>query len=135
MSLVFRFHQYGDPDVLQLESLEIGVPGRGQVRIRSTAVGVNFRDVLVRRGTHSVPSFPSGRGVESVGIVDAVGPDVHGIMVGDRVACVAGPDSAYAERRIIPAARAVMVPEGIEDSTAAAMMIRGMTARYLLKET
>jgi NADPH2:quinone reductase len=135
MSLVFRFHQYGDPDVLQLESLEIGVPGRGQVRIRSTAVAVNFRDVLVRRGTHSVPSFPSGMGVESVGIVDAVGPDVHGIMVGDRVACVAGPDSAYAERRIIPAARAVMVPEGIEDGTAAAMMIRGMTARYLLKET
>src|SRR5262245_30394244 len=114
MSLTFRFHRYGGPEVLELESLEIGVPGRGQVRIRSTAVAVNFRDVLVRRGTHKVPAFPSGMGVESVGVVDALGPDVHGIEVGDRVACVAGPDSAYAEQRIIPAARAVMVPDGIE---------------------
>jgi NADPH2:quinone reductase len=135
MSKVFRFQRHGGPEVLQFEDLEIGVPGRGQVRIKSTAIAVNFRDVLVRRGTHAVPSFPSGMGVESVGLVDAVGPDVHGIMVGDRVACVAGPDSAYAEQRIIPAARAVMVPDGIDDSTAAAMMIRGMTARYLLKET
>jgi NADPH2:quinone reductase len=135
MSMIFRFHEYGGPDVLQYEHIEIGVPGRGLVRIRSTAIAVNFRDVLVRRGTHTVPSFPSGMGIESVGVVDAVGPDVHGVMVGDRVACVSGPDSAYAEQRIIPAARAVMLPDGIDDITAAAMMIRGMTARYLLKET
>jgi NADPH2:quinone reductase len=135
MDRAFRFYEYGGPEVLRLEDLEIGAPGRGQVRIVSSAIAVNFRDVLVRRGTHTVPHFPSGIGVESVGVIDAVGPDAHGLSIGDRVACVAGPDGAYAERRIIPAARAVVVPDGLDDSTVASMMIRGMTARYLLKET
>ena len=111
----FRFYQHGGPEVLRFEDVETGAPGRGQVRIATRAIAVNYRDVLVRRGTHAVKSFPSGIGVESAGVIDAVGPDVHGLTVGERVACVAGPDSAYAETRIIPAARAVVLPEGIDE--------------------
>jgi NADPH2:quinone reductase len=135
MSKAFRFYQHGGPDVLRLEDVAVGEPGRGEVRMRNTAVAVNFRDVLVRRGTHAVKSFPSGIGMESAGVIDAIGPDVTDLAVGERVACVTGPDGAYAEQRIVPAARAVVLPAGIDERTAAAMMIRGMTARYLLHET
>jgi NADPH2:quinone reductase len=105
------------------------------VRLRQRAVGLNFRDILVRRGTHAVPSFPSGIGIESAGVIDALGPGVAGLKVGERVACVAGPDGAYAEARLVPAARVIALPEDIDERTAASMMIRGMTARYLLRET
>jgi NADPH2:quinone reductase len=131
----FRFYEHGGPDVLRLEDVAIGEPQRGELRIRNTAVAVNFRDVLVRRGTHAVKAFPSGIGVESAGVVDAVGAGVNDFAVGQRVVCVAGPDTAYAQARIIPAARAIVLPPPIDERTAAAMMIRGMTARYLLKET
>ncbi len=131
----FRFHRHGGPEVLQFEDVAVAEPGRGELRIRNTAIAVNFRDVLVRRGTHAVKSFPSGIGVESAGVIEAVGPEVAGFAVGQRVVCVAGPDAAYAAERIIPAARAIVLPDGIDERTAAAMMIRGMTARYLLKET
>jgi NADPH:quinone reductase len=135
MSQAFRFHQTGGPDVLRLEDVQVGEPGPGQVRMRNTAVAVNYRDVLLRRGAHAVKSLPSGLGLESAGIVEAVGPDVTGIAAGDRVACVAAPDNAYAQLRIVPAQRVVPLPDGIDERTAAAMMIRGMTARYLLHET
>jgi len=131
----FRFYEHGGPEVLRLEDVAIGEPQPGELRIRNTAVAVNFRDVLVRRGTHAVTAFPSGIGVESAGVVEAVGAGVNDFAVGQRVACVAGPDTAYAEARIIPAARAIVLPPAIDERTAAAMMIRGMTARYLLKET
>jgi NADPH2:quinone reductase len=131
----FRFYQHGGPEVMRFEDVAVGEPGAGELRIRNVAVAVNFRDVLVRRGTHAVPSFPSGLGSESAGVIEAVGPGVSGFSVGERVTCVAGPDSAYAEARIIPAARAIALPDGIDERMAAAMMIRGMTARYLLKET
>jgi NADPH2:quinone reductase len=135
MVKAFRFCEHGGPEVLHLEDVAIGEPQRGELRIRNTAVAVNFRDVLVRRGTHAVKAFPSGIGIESAGVVEAVGPDVDDFAVGQRVACVAGPDTAYAQARIIPAARAIVLPPAIDERTAAAMMIRGMTARYLLKET
>jgi NADPH:quinone reductase len=131
----FRFYEHGGPEVLRLEDVAIGEPQGGELRIRNTAVAVNFRDVLVRRGTHAVKAFPSGIGLESAGVVEAIGPGVDDFSVGQRVACVAGPDTAYAEARIIPAARAIVLPPAIDERTAAAMMIRGMTARYLLKET
>jgi hypothetical protein len=131
----FRFYEHGGPDVLRLEDVAIGEPQRGELRIRNTAVAVNFRDVLVRRGTHAVKAFPSGIGLESAGVVEAVGAGVNDFAVGQRVVCVAGPDTAYAQARIIPAARAIVLPPAIDERTAAAMMIRGMTARYLLKET
>ena len=131
----FRFYEHGGPEVLRFEDVAIGEPQPGELRIRNIAVAVNFRDVLVRRGTHAVKAFPSGIGIESAGVVEEVGPGVNDFAVGQRVACVAGPDTAYAEARIIPAARAIVLPPAIDERTAAAMMIRGMTARYLLKET
>src|SRR5215203_6244423 len=135
MSKAFRFYQHGGPDVLRFEEVEVGAPGPGEVRLRNTAVAVNYRDVQVRSGIHAVKSFPSGIGLESAGVIDAIGPEVSGLAVGDRVSCVAGPDGAYAELRLVPAARVVPLPDGIDERAAAAMMVCGMTARYLLRET
>jgi NADPH2:quinone reductase len=135
MSKAFRFDRYGGPEVLQFEEVEVGAPGRGEVRVRNMAVAVNYRDVLMRRGVHTVKSFPSGIGLESAGVIDAVGPEVDGVAVGDRVACAGMPEGSYAEFRIVPAARLIPLPAGIDERTAASMMIRGMTARSLLKDT
>jgi NADPH2:quinone reductase len=135
ISKAFRFHQHGGPDVLRFEEVVVAEPGRGEVRMRNTAVAVNYRDVLVRSGIHAVKSFPSGIGLDSAGVIEAIGPEVRGLAVGDRVSCVAGPDGAYAELRLVPAARVVPLPDGIDERIAAAMMVRGMTARYLLHET
>jgi len=132
VSKAFRFHQHGGPEVLRFEDVEVGAPGPGQVRIRNVAVAVNYRDVLMRRGVHAVKSLPSGIGLESAGVIDAVGPDVSGLSVGDRVACAGMPEGSYAEVRIVPAARVIALPAGIDERTAASMMIRGMTARCLL---
>jgi NADPH2:quinone reductase len=131
----FRFHQPGGPEVLRWEDMPLAEPGAGEVRIRHTAVALNFRDILVRRGQHSVPSLPSGLGTESAGVIEAVGSGVTGFQAGDRVACVCRPDFAYAEARNAPAARVVKLPDGIDERTAASMMVRGMTARYLLRAT
>jgi NADPH2:quinone reductase len=131
----FRFYETGGPEVLRFEDVGVPSPGRGEIRIRHEAIAVNFRDVLVRRGQHAALALPSGLGFESAGTVDAIGADVSGFSIGERVACVAGPDSAYAESRVVPAARAVKLPDEIDTRTAAAMMIRGMTARNLLHET
>lgn len=130
-----RFHEPGGPEVLRFEAVEDGAPGPGQVRIRNRAVALNFRDILVRRGQHAVPSLPCGLGTESAGVIEAVGAGVTEFAVGDRVACVCRPESAYAEARIVPAARVVKLPEAIDERTAASMMVRGMTARYLLHAT
>jgi NADPH:quinone reductase len=135
VSKAFRLHQYGGPEVLRYEDVDIGEPGCGQVRIRNTAVAVNFRDVLVRRGTHAVKSFPSAIGLESAGVIEAVGGEVLGFSVGDRVAYAGAPEGSYAEARIVPAARLIALPSAIDERTAAAMTIRGLTARCLLHET
>ena len=120
---------------MRWEEVEVGDPGPGQVRLRHTAVAVNYRDIYIRRGMHAGPPLPCGLGIESAGVIDAIGPGVEGFAIGERAACVAGPDGAYAEARIVPAARVLSLPEGIDERTAASMMIRGMTARYLLRET
>ena len=130
----FRFHQPGGPEVMRLEDVELPAPGQGEVRIRHTAVAINFRDILMRRGQHAA-SLPSGLGSESAGVIEAIGPGVTEFAVGDRVACVSRPDVAYAEARNAPASRVVKLPDSIPERTAAAMMIRGMTARYLLRAT
>lgn len=135
MSKAIRIHRHGGPEVMLWEDVAVGDPGPGQLRLRHTAVGLNYRDVYVRRGIHATPSLPSGIGIESAGVIDAIGPGVTGFSIGERVACVAGPDCAYAEERLAPAARVISLPEGIDERTAASMMIRGMTARYLLRET
>jgi NADPH:quinone reductase len=134
MSKAFRFHHHGGPDVLRYEDVDAGEPDPGQVRIRNKAVAVNFRDVLMRRGTHAVKAFPSGIGLESAGVIEAVGMDVVGFCVGDRVAYAGMPEGSYAEARIVPAARLIALPAGIDERTAASMMIRGMTARCLLHD-
>jgi len=135
VSKAFRFHQHGGPEVLRFEDVEVADPGPGEVRMRNLAVAVNYRDVLMRRGVHAVKSLPSGIGLESAGVIDAVGPDVRGFSVGDRVACAGVPEGSYAEFRIVPAARVIVLPAGIDERTAASMMIRGMTARCLLHDT
>jgi NADPH2:quinone reductase len=135
MSKAFRFDRYGGPEVLRWEEVEVGAPGPGEVRMRNAAVAVNYRDVLMRRGVHAVRSFPSGIGLESAGVIDAVGPEVDGFSVGDHVAYAGMPEGSYAEFRVVPAARLIALPAGIDARTAASMMIRGMTARSLLKET
>ena len=130
-----RFDRHGGPEVLRWEEVPLPEPGAGEVRIRHLAVALNFRDILVRRGQHAVKSFPSGLGTESAGVVEAVGDGVTDLAAGDLVATVCRPDCAYAEARVAPAARVVKLPEGIDERTAASMMVRGMTARYLLKAT
>lgn len=135
MNRAIRIHAAGGPEVMRLEHVELRAPGPGQVRMRNTAIAVNYRDVCIRSGIHQLESFPSGVGIESAGVVEAIGPDVTGISIGDRIACVAGPDGAYADERIVPAARVVVLPAGISERMAASMMIRGMTARYLIHET
>ena len=132
MSKAFRFHRHGGPEVLGIEDVEVGAPGPGQVRMRNKAVAVNYRDILMRRGVHVVKSLPSGIGLESAGVIEAVGPEVEGFSVGDRVAFAGMPEGSYAELRIVPAARLIALPAGIDERTAASMMIRGMTARSLL---
>ncbi len=135
MSKAFRFHEHGGPEVLRLEDVEVGAPGPAEVRIRHVAVAVNYRDVLMRRGVHAVKSLPSPIGLESAGVIDAVGCEVRGLSVGDRVAYAGMPEGSYAELRVVPAARVIPLPADIDERTAAAMMIRGMTARSLLTET
>ncbi|MGH6770124.1 MAG: quinone oxidoreductase family protein, partial [Xanthobacteraceae bacterium] len=135
MTKAFRFYKTGGPDVMQWQDVDVPTPGDGQVRIRHTAVAVNFRDVLVRQGVHAAAAMPSGLGIEGTGTIEAIGPGVNGFAVGDRVTCVAGPDGAYAEARNVPANRVVPLPDSIDDRTAAAMMVRGSTARYLLHGT
>jgi NADPH2:quinone reductase len=131
----FRFDRPGGPEVLRFDDVPLPEPGPGEVRIRHKAVALNFRDILVRRGQHAVKAFPSGLGTESAGTIEALGPGVTGFSIGDRVATVSRPDDAYAEARIAPAARVVKLPDTIDERTAASMMVRGMTARYLLRAT
>lgn len=130
-----RFDKNGGPEVLHWDDVPLPEPGPGEIRIKHTAVALNFRDILVRRGQHAVKSFPSGIGGESAGVIDAVGSGVTEFEIGDRVATVTRPDCAYAEARTAPAPRVVKLPQNIDERTAASMMVRGMTARYLLRAT
>ena len=129
-----RVHQTGGPDVLQYEQIEIGEPGAGEAKVRHEAIGLNFIDVYFRTGLYKAAQMPFTPGNEGAGIVVAVGSGVETVKVGDRVAYAATPGS-YAEERILPADRLVKVPDSIELKTAAAMMLKGMTAQYLLRQT
>ena len=134
MTHAIRVHKYGGPEVLRWEKAEIGDPGPGEVKIRQTAAGLNYIDVYVRTGLYPQPSFPFVPGMEAAGVVTAVGEGVRDLKVGRRVA-YAGPIGAYAEERLIAADRVVKIPAGIGDETAAAIMLKGMTAQYLLRRT
>lgn len=135
MPYAMRVHETGGPDVLSWEEIDVPNPGQGEVRIRHTAVGLNFIDTYFRSGLYPAPAgLPFVPGNEGAGVVLAVGEGVDGLKVGDRVA-YAGPLGAYAEERVIAASHLVVIPEGIDDKTAAAMMLKGMTAQYLLRRT
>lgn len=134
MSHAIRVHDYGGPDVLRWEEVEVGDPGPGEVKIEQTAVGLNYIDVYGRTGLYPQPSLPFVPGMEGAGVVTAVGPGVRDLKVGRRVA-YAGPIGAYAQERLIAADRVVKIPAGISDETAAAIMLKGMTAQYLLRRT
>jgi len=129
-----RFHKTGGPEVLVAEDVEVGDPGQGQIRIKQHAVGLNYLDTYHRTGLYPLP-LPSGLGSEGAGVVEAVGAGVTEFKAGDRVAYASAPVGAYAEARLYPADRAVKIPEGISFETAAAMMLKGMTAQYLIKRT
>ena len=131
MPHAIRVHQTGGPEVLKWEEVEVGEPGPGQVRIRQEAAGLNFIDVYHRTGLYKQP-MPFTPGVEGAGVVEAIGPDVTDVKVGDRVA-YAGPIGGYAEERLILAERLVKLPDGILSEQAAAMMLQGMTAHMLLR--
>jgi NADPH:quinone reductase len=129
-----RFDHTGGPEVLSLEDIELPPPAPGQVRVKHTAIGVNFIDTYHRSGLYPV-SLPSGLGLEAAGVVDALGEGVSGLKMGDRVGYGTGPIGAYAEANNVPADRVVKLPDGVSDEVAAAAMLKGMTAAYLLKRT
>jgi NADPH2:quinone reductase len=134
MTHAILLEETGGPDVLRWREVPDPVPGPGEILVRHTAVGLNYIDTYYRSGLYKAPSMPMVIGHEAAGVVEAVGEGVTGFAPGDRVSygTAAG---AYSERRVLPAASAVKVPDGVADETAAAMMLKGMTVRYLLRET
>ncbi|RYF87870.1 MAG: quinone oxidoreductase, partial [Caulobacteraceae bacterium] len=124
----------GGPEVMQVVEVETPEPGQGQVRVRHEAIGLNFIDVYHRDGLYPLP-YPSGLGLEGAGVVEAVGEGVDRFKIGDRIAYASGPIGAYAEAHVVDQTRAVHVPESVPLKTAAAIMLRGMTAEYLVRRT
>jgi NADPH2:quinone reductase len=134
MTIAIRMHRQGGPEVLQLETVELPPPGPGEARVRHTAIGLNFVDVYHRSGLYptQLPEIP---GTEAAGVVEAVGPGVTRVAPGDRVACATGPQGTYAGERNVAARYLVKIPDGVDDRTAAAILLKGMTAGYLIHET
>jgi len=134
MSHAIRIHATGGPEVLRWEEVAVGAPAPGEARVRHAAVGLNFIDTYHRSGLYPIP-LPAVLGMEGAGVVEAVGPGVTEVAVGDRVAYAGGPVGAYARERLIPAHRLVPLPDSIDDVQAAGMMLKGLTAHYLVRRT
>jgi NADPH2:quinone reductase len=134
MGRAVRVHEHGGPEVLRLEEIPTPQPGPGEIRVRHTAIGVNFIDTYFRTGLYKPPGLPFTPGNEGAGVVEAVGDGVTEVRVGERVAYAATLGS-YADERLLPAKAVVRIPDGVDDDTAAAMMLKGMTAQYLLRRT
>jgi NADPH2:quinone reductase len=134
MSIAIRIHANGGPEVLGIEEVDPGKPAKGEVQVRHTAIGVNYIDVYDRTGLYPV-KLPSGLGREAAGVISALGAGVRGFRLGERVAYVLPVPGAYSEVRNVPAARLVKVPRGISDEQAAALMLKGLTAHYLIRRT
>jgi NADPH2:quinone reductase len=130
-----RVHQHGGPEVLQHEAYDVPAPGPGEALVRHEAIGVNFIDTYHRTGLYPVPSLPFTPGMEGAGVVEAVGAGVADLRPGQRVAYAGAPLGAYADRRVMPADKLVPLPDAIGTDTAAAMMLKGMTVQYLLRQT
>lgn len=133
MTRAIKVMQAGGPEVLTFDQIELGDPGPGAVRIRQEAAGINFIDIYQRSGMFPL-SFPTGLGIEAAGVVEAIGSDVSNVSVGDRVAYGTGPLGGYAEAAIVPSGRVARLPDGIRSEDAAGMMLKGLTARMLLKD-
>src|SRR5574343_709243 len=133
-SRAIRIHQHGGPEQLRLEQVQVGEPGAGEIRIRHHAVGLNFIDVYHRTGLYPMP-MPAQLGMEGAGVVEAVGEGVTHLQVGDRAAYASNPAGAYCDVRVMPAKCVCKLPDAISFETGAAMMLKGLTAQYLLKRT
>lgn len=134
MATAMIMHEAGGPEVLRPETVTVGEPDPGQVRLRQTAIGVNFHDIYVRSGLYQTLTLPGIPGLEAAGVVDAVGEGVTAFAAGDRVAYTSGNYGAYADQRLIDADRLVRLPDDIDDVLVAGMMVRGLTARILLTD-
>ena len=132
MTKAIVIHEQGGTDVMKWEDSDPGDPGPGQVRIKHTAVGLNYIDILHRNGVYPFET-PGTFGIEGSGVIEAVGDGVDEISVGQRIAYGVAPPGAYAEARLVPAARIVALPDAIDDNTGAAMMLKGITAQYLIR--
>jgi len=133
MAKAVRFHKQGGPEVLQYEDVQVGDPGQGQVRIRHTAIGVNFVDTYQRSGLYPM-QLPQVAGNEGAGIIEAAGAGVSDLKAGDRV-CYTGLPGSYCEARVVPADRMVKLPQGISEEQAASMLLKGLTVHYLVFTT
>ena len=133
MPKAIRFHQTGGPEVLKLESVEVSDPGPGQARVRHTFIAVNFIDIYFRTGRYPL-QLPNGLGSDAVGVVEAIGPGVTDIRVGDRVGYLLGPQGAYSMVRVMPADVLIKLPDGISDRTASTLIMKGMTVQYLFRQ-
>ncbi|MEJ8857314.1 quinone oxidoreductase [Variovorax robiniae] len=133
MSKAIRIYETGGPEVLKLEDVDVGEPGPGQARVRHTSIAVNFIDIYFRTGLYPLPR-PNGLGSDAVGVVEAVGPGVTDIRVGDRVGYLIGPQGSYSQVRVMPAEVLIPLPDGVSDRTASTLMMKGMTAQYLFRQ-
>ena len=134
MTNAIRIHEHGGPDVMKWEAIEVGNPGEQEMRVRHTAVGLNYIDTYHRTGLYKIP-LPSVIGREGAGVVEAIGAAVTEFKVGDRVAYASAPIGSYAEARLIAADRVVKIPNNVTDQQAASIMLKGMTAQYLIRRT
>ena len=134
MSKAIVLREHGDADALVLEDVDVRQPAPGELLIRQTAIGVNFHDVYVRSGLYQTLPLPGIPGIEAVGLVEAVGPDVEHFVVGQRIGYVTGAYGAYAERRVLPATIAVPLPDSLTDIAAASVLLKGLTACMLLHD-
>ncbi|MCH7794278.1 MAG: quinone oxidoreductase [Proteobacteria bacterium] len=135
MTKAIRIHETGGPEVLRWEDVEVGAPGPGQVRLTHAAVGLNYIDTYQRSGLYPLPAMPATLGMEGAGVVEELGEGVSGLSTGDRVAYATPPPGSYSEARLIAADRVVKLPDAIDDRTAAAMMLQGLTVQYLIRQT
>jgi len=133
MACAIRFSEIGGPEVLRLETVAAGEPGPGQARVRHSYVAVNFIDIYFRTGRYPLP-LPNGLGSDAVGVVEAVGPGVTEVRVGDRVGYLLGPQGAYADVRVMPADVLIPLPDAISDRSASTLMMKGMTVQYLFRQ-
>jgi len=133
MAHAIRFHATGGPEVLELQTVEVGDPGPGQARVRHSYVAVNFIDIYFRTGRYPLP-LPNGLGSDAVGVVEAVGEGVTDVRPGDRVGYLLGPQGAYADVRLIPAEFLIPLPAGVSDRAASTLMMKGLTAQYLFRQ-